>query len=60
MVFIANGIYLTVTCVISDTYNLQMIVSKYIMSWCNSYNFLNRYLIHLRFSSVHNFSCTVE
>jgi hypothetical protein len=32
MVFIANGIYLTVTCVISDTYNLQMIVSKYIIN----------------------------
>ena len=28
MVFIANGIYLTVTCVTSDTFNVQMIVSK--------------------------------
>lgn len=26
MVFIANGIYLTVTCVISDTFSLQMII----------------------------------
>lgn len=30
MVFIANGIYLTVTCVTSDTFNIQMIVSSYI------------------------------
>jgi hypothetical protein len=30
MVFIANGIYLTVTCVTSDTFSLQMIVSSYI------------------------------
>jgi len=30
MVFIANGIYLTVTCIMSDTYNMQMIVSLYI------------------------------
>jgi hypothetical protein len=59
MVFIANGIYLTVTCVTSDTFNLQMIVSIYIMSWCNLYKFHNRYLIQLRFSSVYNFSCTI-
>jgi hypothetical protein len=30
MVFIANGMYLTVTCVTSDTFNIQMIVSSYI------------------------------